>query len=58
MPSGGTGEEEFSLLPESKHSGSVSSPGHARPPFTKREVNAGELLPLFNEEESHDDQET
>ncbi len=47
MPSGGgTGEEEFSLPPESKHPGSASS-GDARPPFTKREVDAGELLPLF-----------
>ncbi len=48
MPSGGgTGEEEFSLPPESKRPGSKSSPGDARPPFTKREVDAGELLPLF-----------
>jgi hypothetical protein len=61
MPSGGAGEEEPLGPPEQKHprGTSLSSGNRAsRPAFTKREVDAGEFARCFNEEESHDDQET
>jgi len=47
MPSGSAGGEEPSPPPERKHSVGASAPGMPgrRPP--KREVDAGELLPLF-----------